>query len=202
MVNYLSRPLMQLSFLSAQCAEKAYSLLYTSHIVVRMSSQVFGAARTYAFVGFIFYVLSTIAELIGALAIMFFFVTSISTSIPPSPPTTIITFPFFGLISLAVFLLFIPGIILTVLAWTTVRNIDVGRYGQARTYSLILGIIGLFFGMLIGGIFFLLAYAKLGESVIQPAAIPPKPQRFCVKCGRAVPLDAQFCPHCGKELPP
>jgi hypothetical protein len=167
-----------------------------------MSSQVARTARTYALIGFIFYVLSTAAGFIGALVITFFFVTSISTAASTTPPTTIIAFPFFGLIMFAAFLLFIPGIILTIFARTTVRNIDAGRYSQARTYSLILGIIGLFFGMLIGGIFFLLAYAKLGESTMQPATLQPLPQRFCVKCGRAVPLDAKFCPHCGKELPP
>jgi len=168
-----------------------------------MSTQVFGAARTYAFIGFIFYALSTIAGFIGILAIAFLFITSISTSTSLIPPTiTIITFPFFGLVSLVLFLLFIPGIILTVLAWITVRNIDGGRYGQARTYSLLLGIIGLFFGFLIGGIFFLLAYAKLGESITQPAIVQPLPQRFCVNCGRAVSLDAKFCSHCGKKLPP
>jgi uncharacterized protein with PQ loop repeat len=168
-----------------------------------MSNQAAGTARTYALVGFIFYVLSTAAGLIGALVIAFFFLTSLSTAAASTTTqTTFIAFPFFGLILFAAFLLFIPGIILTIFARATLRNIDTGRYSQARTSSLILGIIGLFFGMLIGGIFFLLAYARLGESPIQPVTLQPIPQRFCVKCGRAVPLDATFCPHCGKELPP
>jgi hypothetical protein len=167
-----------------------------------MNKQAAGIARTYALIGFIFYVLSTVVGFVGASVFAFFFATSISTATSTTSPTTVIAFPFFGLILFAAFLLFIPGIILTIFARTTVRNIDIGRYGQARTYSLILGIIGLFFGMLIGGIFFLLAYAKLGESPMQPATLQPLPQRFCVKCGRAVPLDAEFCPHCGKELPP
>jgi hypothetical protein len=167
-----------------------------------MSNQVAGIARTYALVGFIFYVLSTVVGFIGVLGIAFFFVTSVSTATSTTPPAAVVAFPFFGLILFAAFLFFIPGIILTIFARTTVRNIDTGRYSQARTYSLILGIIGLFFGMLIGGIFFLLAYAKLGESPTQPFTLQPLPRRFCVKCGRAVPLDAEFCPHCGNELPP
>jgi uncharacterized protein YacL len=167
-----------------------------------MSQQVAGIARTYALIGFIFYALSTVVGFIGALMVAFFFVTSVSTATSTTPPTTVIAFPFFSLIIIAAFVLFIPGIVLTIFARTTMRNIDTGRYSQARTYSLILGIIGLFFGMLIGGIFFLLAYAKLGESPMQPATLQPLPQRFCVKCGRAVPLDAKFCPNCGKELPP
>ena len=168
--------------------------------MIKMSNQTIGTARTYAFIGFIFYILSTIAGFIGFLVIAFFFITSISRSILPGPPiTNTIVFPF---ISLVFFLLFIPGIILSVLAWTTVRNIDVGRYSQARTYSLILGIIGLFFGLLIGGIFFLLSYAKLGESMTQPIMVQSFPQRFCVNCGRAVSSDAKFCGYCGKELPP
>jgi len=167
-----------------------------------MSQQAAWTARTYALIGFIFYVLSTVVGFIGALIFAFFFVTSVSTATSTIPPATVVAFPFFGLVLFAAFLLFIPGIVLTIFARTTLRNIDIGRYSQARTYSLILGIIGLFFGMLIGGIFFLLAYAKLGESPIQPATLQPLPQRFCVKCGRAVPLDAKFCPHCGNELPP
>ena len=170
--------------------------------MVNMSRQVAGTARTYALVGFIFYVLSTAAGLFGTLIITFFFLASISTAASTIPHTTAITFPFFGIMLFVAFLLFIPGLILTIFARATMRNIDKGRYNQARTSSLILGIIGLFFGMLIGGIFFLLAYAKLGESPMQPATLQPIPQKFCVKCGRAVPLDATFCPHCGKELPP
>lgn len=169
--------------------------------MVKMSNQAIGTARTYAFIGFVFYILSTIAGFIGFLVIAFFFVTSISRFTSPSLP--IITTNVFPLmISIVFMLLFIPGIILTVFAWTTVRNIDVGKYSQARTNSLILGIVGLFFGLLIGGIFFLLSYAKLGESMTQPIMVQSFPQRFCVNCGRAVSSDAKFCNHCGKELPP
>jgi len=170
-------------------------------LMVTMSSQAVGTARTYAFIGFIFYVLSTAAALIGILVFAFFFAISISTAVTPGTPTsTAYIFPFFW-IPLFFFILLIPGIILSVLAWTTVRNIDLGRYDQARTYSLILGIIGLFFGFL-SGIFFLLAYAKLSELTTHPAIVQPLPQRFCTNCGRGVSTDAKFCSHCGKELPP
>jgi hypothetical protein len=168
-----------------------------------MSDSNIGTARTYAFVGFIFYIMSIIVGLIGILAITFFFVTSVSTSMQGSSPwqgstaSTIIAFPVFGIVMFIFFLLFIAGIILTIFAWITVRDIDRGTYDRARTNSLILGIIGLFFGLVVGGIFFLLAYSKLGESTTQPL-----PRRFCVNCGKAVSSDAKFCSNCGKEFSP
>jgi hypothetical protein len=146
-----------------------------------MSNPNIETARTYASVGFIFYILSAIGGLIGVLAFLF----------------VVIGFPFFAIIGSVFFLLFIPGILLAMFAWITVRDIDRGVHGRARTNSLILGILGLFFGLLIGGIFFLLAYSKLGESTAHLS-----PTRFCVNCGRAVSSDAKFCSNCGKELPP
>ena len=166
--------------------------------------QAVSVARTYAFVGFIFYVISTVMGFIGFLVLRFFLLRAILRVASPS----LIVPPRLFLVSLIFLLLFIPGIILSIFAWITVRSIDRGRYSQARTYSLILGIIGLFYG-LISGILFLLAYGKLGESTTkpsesttQPIAAQAVPQRFCVNCGRAVPVDARFCSNCGKELPP
>jgi hypothetical protein len=63
---------------------------------------------------------------------------------------------------------FLLGIIisggLTVWAGVTSKHIGSGRGNKARTSSLILGILGLYFGMLIGGIFFLLVYTRLGKT--------------------------------------
>ncbi len=157
-----------------------------------MNNQILGSARTYAFIGFIFYLLATAAGFIGLFVITpFIYVANIGSAFP------------FILIAIVFLLLFIPGIVLTIFAWMTVRNIEMGKYAQARTYSLILGIIGLFFGAIIGGIFFLLAYANLGESMTPPMAVQPLPQRFCVNCGRAVVApNTKYCAYCGKELPP
>jgi hypothetical protein len=170
-----------------------------------MHGQAVSAARTYAFVGFIFYIISTIMGLIGFLVVRFF-LRVISGATSPG----VIVPPRFFLVSVIFLLLSIPGIILSIFAWITVRNIDRGRYSQARTYSLILGIIGLFYG-LISGILFLLAYSKLSETTtnrISGSAIQPPPttqatpQRFCANCGRAASVDARFCTNCGKQLPP
>lgn len=169
-----------------------------------MFSTSIATARTYSFIGFIFYVLAVIAGFLGVLVLAFFFVTAVSTSssLPGSPVTVSVAFPFLGFLSVIFLLLFIPGILLSLFAWSTVRHIDAGRYDQARTNSLILGIVGLFFGLIIGGIFFLLSYAKLGESTTPSTLVQSLPQRFCVNCGRAVSPNDKFCKHCGKELPP
>ena len=163
-----------------------------------MISPSVGTAKNYALVGFIFYVLSVVAALVGLLVIGFFLSTVVYSSSNISGTYFYPTFLSFLFMPLA-FVLFVPGVILTVFAWMTVRDIDVGRYGQARTYSLILGIVGLFFGMLIGGIFFLLAHSKLSELTAQP--IQQLGQRFCVNCGNPMPLDAKYCGRCGKEQP-
>lgn len=151
-------------------------------------------ARTYAFIGFIFYLLSIIFEILVFFGFSFFFITSVQTSISPSVPSISYIVPFY--IGIIFFVILAIGIIFTIWSWITVRRFDQGNYGEARTYSLILGIVGIFFGLLIGGIFFLLAYAKAGEGT----TLPPI-QRFCVQCGRPVSSDAKFCPNCGKELP-
>ena len=155
-----------------------------------MTSSRVGTARTYALIGLIFYVLSAIIGAIGILGFEFFFL--------PSIPIRML-FPSYFL-SLIYLFLFIQAVWTgfgTVWAWITLRDINHGKYSQARTTTLIIGIIGLIFAMLIGGIFFLLTYRALGESTIQP----PTVQRSCVNCGAAVSVDAKFCNRCGKELP-
>jgi hypothetical protein len=154
--------------------------------VFKMSSPAVETAKTYALVGFIFYLIASLAGMIGSLATMIFMYMPSMTCFPMN----IMFFPF-GFFAI--------GIIFTVWAWITLKDIEAGKYSEAKTYSLILGIIGLFFAWLIGGIFFLLAYMKLGEITAPPPAV--QPQRFCVNCGRAVPVDAKYCPYCGKELP-
>ena len=167
-----------------------------------MTTQRYGPARTYAFIGFIFYVITSALAVLGLLIMGIIFATAVSTVTfpdPITPPANVSTVPFF--VILMVFLiLFIPAIVLTFFAWSTVKAIDAGKYGQARTNSLILGIIGLFFGVFIGGIFFLLAYTNLGEPP-QPYTPQPSPQRFCVHCGKPISPNDRYCPYCGKEQP-
>jgi zinc-ribbon domain len=166
-----------------------------------MSTQHYGTARTYAFIGFIFYVLAAAAGVLGLLVLAFVF-SAIRSTGGVTSPGNIVTFPFLSVISLTFLFLFIPAIVLAFFAWSTVKSIDAGRYGQARTNSLILGIVGLIFGVFIGGIFFLLAYANLSEP--RPTPYPPQApaQRFCVHCGNPVPPNSRYCPNCGKEQPP
>jgi hypothetical protein len=159
-----------------------------------LASKDANTARTYALIGLIFYVINAVVTLMG---IGFF--------------RLLARFQIDGAIGLPVFrltlilILLVVEIItigLTVWAWFTFRNIGAGLYTQARTPSIILGILGLFFAGLIGGIFFILTYTKLGDVVEPRATIVSSSQRFCVSCGRAVVADAKFCSHCGKELPP
>lgn len=144
-----------------------------------------GTARTYALVGFIFYLLSVIGSVFAWFFLLF--------ALPAGAFAFALFFPvFLGIIALV-------HIGLTVWAWMTLRNIEEGRYAEARTASLVLGIIGLFLAGVIGGVFFILAHSKLGE-IAQPS--PALMSRHCVKCGRAVFWDAKFCSSCGSELPP
>ncbi|MCJ2555220.1 MAG: zinc ribbon domain-containing protein, partial [Candidatus Thermoplasmatota archaeon] len=116
----------------------------------------------------------------------------------------------FGIIFQGVFLGIALG--LAVWTWGTLHKIEEGQYQEARDPALVQGILGLFFAFLIGGIFLILAYIKLGNVVSpRPAApamaapMPVAPQpaggRVCPNCGRPIPMDAKFCNHCGHEMP-
>lgn len=104
---------------------------------------------------------------------------------------------------------FLVSVGLTLWAYITYKKIDEGNYAEARTYSLVLGILGLFpfFGSFIGGIFFLLANGKLGDvlRMIQvtsyPSTLIPVSNRICVECGRIVGIEGHFCSQCGAKLP-
>ncbi len=157
-------------------------------------------ARSYALVGFIFYLLGAVGWGIGLLVFLVTLPFRVGGVVQP----VFIAFPV--IIPFGVFSALSIGFAWW--SWTTLHQIEQGRYADARTSSLILGIFGIFLAFLIGGIFFLLAYGEL-ETLLQPrvgipAAPPPGPspvQRFCTNCGRAAAGDAKFCSHCGKELP-
>ena len=138
-------------------------------------------ARTYAKVGLVFYLLTSGLALLAILAFSLFM------HIPRMGiPNFIMLFPLLG---------FSVVFGLTYLAWITVKHIERGRYEAARTNSLILGIIGLVFGMLLGGIFFLLSYNSLGHAVHSPGHL-----RICSSCGKELAINSVFCSHCGKKL--
>ena len=157
-----------------------------------MESAAANTARSYALVGFIFYILGVLGWVIGISAMIF-----TAQFWAPELPTPM-RFMFFPMIPMGIFGAATIGF--AIWSWFTLQSIQNRRYEDARTASLVLGIIGIFLAWLIGGIFFLLAYSKLGE-VIRPTMQPP-PQRFCVNCGRAVSEGMKFCSHCGKEVPP
>jgi hypothetical protein len=147
-------------------------------------------ARTYAMIGLIFYAINAVLTLAGMTFFLFFVRFRINVAIGAIVFTSIFVVVEIITIGLAVW------------AWFTFRSIEAGSYARARTFSIVLGILGLFFAWVVGGVLFILAYTKL-EDVIEPrATIASTSLRFCVSCGRAVLADAKFCSHCGKELPP
>ncbi len=50
---------------------------------------------------------------------------------------------------------------------TTVKRISDGLYEAAKTPCLVMGILGLTIGLLLPGIFYMLAYTKLGEVILR-----------------------------------
>ncbi|MFQ5907565.1 MAG: zinc ribbon domain-containing protein [Thermoplasmata archaeon] len=158
------------------------------------------SARTFALVGVVFYILGAaiwgIAILSSLFALGF-------TGMPMG-------FFFFPIIFPGVFAAVSIG--LAVWSWMTLQNIETGRYTEAQAPSLVLGILGIFFALLIGGVFLILAYTKLANitsgrappivmAAPPPAAMPQPAGRVCPNCGRPIPMDAKFCNHCGHELP-
>ena len=104
---------------------------------------------------------------------------------------------------------FLLSVGFTIWAYITYRNINEGRYTDARTSSLLLGIFGLlpFVGSFLGGIFFLIAHWKLGHvlRIDYSPIYSPEPisasSRFCTQCGRIVGEDNLYCVQCGTQLP-
>ncbi len=160
------------------------------------------SARTFALVGFVFYLIGAVVGGIWILAIL-----AVFTVFPTGMPMGVLFFP---VLWPGIFLAVAAG--LTIWSWTNLRQIEAGRYQEAQAPTLVLGILGLFFALLIGGIFLIIAYGKLGNVISpRPAAVPvaapapiasPQPSgRVCPNCGRPIPMDAKFCNHCGHELP-
>ena len=159
------------------------------------------SAKNFVLVGFIFYIIGALTQL-GFIAAGL-----VLGSILRQPPFNVgfdLPFATLGVLPLifgaAVFALTIG---LTVWTWITMKNIGEGKYPDARTATLVSGIFGIFLAWLIGGIFLLIAYGKLGEAIRGkqlPQAAPQREGRICTNCGKPVVWDAKFCEHCGKKL--
>jgi len=66
-----------------------------------------------------------------------------------------------GIFAIIIVLIFIGAYL------TTVKRIDDGLYEAAKTPCLIMGILGLLIGLIVPGIFYMLAYTKLGEVILR-----------------------------------
>ena len=156
------------------------------------------SVKSYVLVGLIFYVLGTIGWSFWMIGMGFAFFGS-SSQMMGNMGFTPGFFPF--VFPMGVFFALTAGF--AVWSWITWDNIRKGKYAEARTATLILGIFGIFLAWLIGGIFLLLAYGKLGTVIEGPKAPQATPQlagRICVHCGKPIAWDAKFCEHCGEGL--
>lgn len=125
------------------------------------------AAHEYAVIGNIFFFLFTVLPL---LAVSLLFVADAPLVLSyialwtglVVPPEWILPLTMgFGIFSIIVILIFIGAYL------TTVKRIDDGLYEAAKTPCLIMGIIGLLIGLIVPGIFYMMAYTKLGEVILR-----------------------------------
>jgi hypothetical protein len=188
-----------------------------------------GSAHDFALVGWIFYLLLAIpfiAIVIGSLIFpsvlawvtvavnaLLWFSVILSFMVPVPPPTVLV---------------WIGAAAIIVLAWLIIsylplHYVNIGRFEAARGSSLLFGIIFLLTLQFLPGLFFLMAYARLGEVVSKygpvavlgattPSIPPPQPVAPAVAssppsttgAGAVVPLGVvprvPLCPTCGREL--
>ena len=165
------------------------------------------SAKNYALVGLIFYVIGAAGWIAGLFGMRMFMGGFMGTGMMGNyyAPFTLFFPAVFSVISIT----------LSVWSWITLNNINAGKYQDAMTASLILGIFGLVFAWFIGGVFLLLAYGKLSDTlryqatsstipIHSPESNPAIPAisigRFCSKCGNTISEDSSFCRHCGNRL--
>jgi len=124
------------------------------------------AAHEYAVIGSIFFFLFSVLPLL-AISLLFiadssliisyiFFLTGIDLTAWMLPIVMGA-----GIIAVVIILVFIGAYL------TTVKRIDDGLYEAAKTPCLIMGILGLLVGLIVPGIFYMLAYTKLGEVILR-----------------------------------
>jgi hypothetical protein len=125
------------------------------------------AAHEYAVIGSIFFFLFTVLPLL-AVSLIFVvstpfilnFVAMWTGCVVPSAWILPIMMGF-GVLSIIIILIFIAAYL------TTVKRIDDGLYEAAKTPCLIMGIVGLLIGFIVPGLFYMLAYTKLGEVILR-----------------------------------
>jgi len=124
------------------------------------------AAHEYAVIGSIFFFLFSVLPLL-AISLLFiadssliisyiFFLTGIDLTAWMLPIVMGA-----GIFAIVIILVFIGAYL------TTVKRIDDGLYEAAKTPCLIMGILGLLVGLIVPGIFYMLAYTKLGEVILR-----------------------------------
>jgi len=125
------------------------------------------AAHEYAVIGSIFFFLFTVLPLL-AISLLFVVDAALILSYVAFwtglvvPPGWILPITMgFGLFAIIIILVFIGAYI------TTVKRIDDGLYEAAKTPCLIMGILGLLVCLIVPGIFYMMAYTKLGEVILR-----------------------------------
>lgn len=125
------------------------------------------AAHEYAVVGSIFFFLFSILPLLAvsllfvanSSLVLFYIALWTGFVVPPEwiLPMTMGA----GIFAIILILIFIGAYL------TTVKRIDDGLYEAAKTPCLIMGILGLLVGLIVPGIFYMMAYTKIGEVILR-----------------------------------
>jgi uncharacterized protein YacL len=124
------------------------------------------AAHEYAVIGSIFFFLFSVVPLL-AISLLFIADSSLILSyiaLWTGVDLTAWVLPIMmaaGIFAIIIILIFIGAYL------TTVKRIDDGLYEAAKTPCLIMGILGLLVGLIVPGIFYMLAYTKLGEVILR-----------------------------------
>jgi len=125
------------------------------------------AAHEYAVIGSIFFFLFTVVPLL-AVSLLFIADSSLILSYIAFLTGIVISSAWIlpimmgaGVFAIIIMLVFIGAYL------TTVKRIDDGLYEAAKTPCLIMGILGLLVGLIVPGIFYMLAYTKLGEVILR-----------------------------------
>ncbi len=182
---------------------------------IRMQENVqANTAKSFCLVGLIFYALITLGALIAIIVITWLFAwidTPMNGTWGIRGPWT----PWEGpnitiLIGLLIGLVLIVNAFFTYWAYRTYKKVDEGNYADARSAALMLGLFGLLFGGFLGGLFFLLAYSKLGNVLRERDQIPLEsitgiPEsagtKYCVSCNTVIRAHDHFCENCGSKQP-
>jgi len=125
------------------------------------------AAHEYAVIGSIFFFLFTVLPLL-AISLLLIADSSLILSYIAFWTGIVIDLAWMlpimmgaGIFAIVIILVFIGAYL------TTVKRIDDGLYEAAKTPCLIMGILGLLIGLIVPGIFYMLAYTKLGEVILR-----------------------------------